>query len=254
MTHPRTEARRQKAARRALARGAAYRLLSQALVYPSVEAVQALRESDVPQAVEFSELLSRRVTPLLAALNEHLQATDAVQLAAQHRRLFSHVIATDCPPCETFYTARHVFQETEDLSDISGFFRAFGLEMAENERLDHISVELEFVHILATKEAYALTHHGSAKARFCRETQRKFMADHVGRWATLFARQLGQKAKGGYYGCVASLLAAFLQAEMEFLRVKPDEGLASQQCRQLAQEDLSCPLAEQGPLGVGTCE
>ncbi|MEE9197204.1 MAG: molecular chaperone TorD family protein [bacterium] len=236
--------RAERAAGRGLARSAIYRLLSQALVYPSGEAIAALREVDLPQAELAAAHLPPKVVPLLAALAEQLQATDAVQLQTEHRRVFSHIMSLDCPPCETFYTARHIFQETQELSDIGGFFRAFGLEMGDKERLDHISVELEFMHFLTYKEAYALTHHGSSRARLCREVQRKFMRDHLGRWALRFADRLAQKAGGGYFGCVASLTEAFLAAEVSFLRARPESASAGQEWRNAAPEEFTCPMAE----------
>lgn len=236
--------RQERAAGRALARSALYQLLSQALAYPSQEAVTALRQADLPQAQQAAARLLAHVAPLLAALDECLQGTDAARLQAEHRRVFSHIMSLDCPPCETFYTARHVFQETQELSDIGGFFRAFGLELSEKERLDHISVELEFMHFLTYKEAYALIHHGPAKARLCREVQRKFMQEHLGRWALQFARRLGQKAGGGYFACVAEVTEAFLAAEVGFLRARPEADVVSPDWRTASPEDFKCPATE----------
>jgi TorA maturation chaperone TorD len=218
--------------------------MSQALVYPSEEAVAALQETDLPQAQRAAARLPARAAPLLAAFGEQLQNADATQLQTEHRRIFTHILSADCPPCETVYTARHIFQETQELSDIGGFFRAFGLEIADKERLDHISVELEFMHFLTYKEAYALTHHGPAKARLCRDVQRKFVQDHLGRWATRFAQRLGQKANGGYYGCLASLVEAFLTAEVEFLRAHPEAVSVNADWRKQSPQDFSCPVAE----------
>lgn len=237
------DTRKERAAERALSRSALYQLMSQALVYPSQEAVSALQEVDLPQAQRAARLPAR-VAPLLAAFGEQLQSADATQLQTEHRRIFTHILSLDCPPCETFYTARHIFQETQELSDIGGFFRAFGLEIADKERLDHISVELEFMHFLTYKEAYALTHHGPAKARLCRDVQRKFVQDHLGRWATRFAQRLGQKANGGYYGCLASLVEALFTAEVEFLRAHPEAVSVSADWRKQSPEDFSCPVAE----------
>jgi DMSO reductase family type II enzyme chaperone len=244
MTTKVADRRAEKAAGRALARSDVYRLLSEALVYPTAESVSVLREQD-PLGAQASSL-PQRVSALLASLAEHAREAEPSHLQGQHRRIFSHVISTDCPPCETLYTARHVFQETQDLSDIAGFFRAFGLQLAEKERPDHIAVELEFMHFLTFKEAYALSYHGPAKARLCREAERKFVRDHLGRWGARFAERLAQKAGGGYYGCVASLLEAFLSAEIDFLRVEPEPAADAREWGKAGQEDFSCPLAEGG--------
>ena len=170
--------------------------------------------------------------------------TSASKLKSLHGRIFSHVISADCPPCEAFYTAKGISQETSELADIAGFFKAFGLTLAENERVDHISVELEFMHFLTYKEAYAQTHHDAAKARFCRETQRKFIRDHLGHWGVHFARLLDQKADGGYYSCLASLLEKFVSSEVAFLRVNPEVTLANQEWRSADSDGSSCPIGE----------
>lgn len=245
------ETRVERTAGRALSRSALYRLLSQALVYPSPEAVSAIQDVDLPQTKQATAHFPAPVAPLLTALGEHLQTSDAVQLQSEHTRVFSHILSNDCPPCETVYTAKHVFQETQDLSDIAGFYRAFGLEMGDKERLDHITVELEFMHFLTYKEAYAQKHHGPAKARLCREVQRKFLQDHLGKWAAQFADRLAKKANGGYFGCISSILKAFLEAEVAFLKAKPEVVSVSPERLNSAPEELSCPAAE-GCLDMGT--
>lgn len=246
MTTAAKQRARERAVGHALARSALYELLSQALAYPSREAVAALRDVDLPLAQEAASDLPVPTAPLLTAFRERLEAMSVAELQAEHGRVFSHTMSPDCPPCETFYTARHIFQETEELSDIGGFFRAFGLEMAERERLDHISVELEFMHFLSYKEAYALEHHGRAKARICHDAQHKFMQDHLGRWARQFARRLGKKA-GGYYGCVASLADVFISGDIEFLGAQPQAADADPRARLERAQDFTCPVAEECP-------
>jgi DMSO reductase family type II enzyme chaperone len=227
-----------------MARAALYQLLSQALAYPSHEVVEALMETDLPQAREAVSHLPSELATALSAFDEHLRDADTGQLQDLHRTVFSHVMSADCPPCETFYTARHVFQETQELSDIGGFYRAFSLEMAEKERLDHICVELEFMHFLTYKESYAFTHHGSEKARFCRGVQRQFMQDHLGRWAIQFARNMARKADGGYLGSVAALTEAFASAETDFLRAQPGAATPSPDWRTMSPQDFTCPAGE----------
>lgn len=238
------ERRQEVAADRALARSALYQLLSQALAYPTPEAVAAIKGADLPRALEAAPLLAPEVVGPLSVFAERLRDLDAAALSEEHRRVFTHVMSADCPPCETFYTASHVFQETQDMSDIAGFFRAFGLELSEKGRPDHVSVELEFMQFLAYKEAYALANHGPAKARLCREAQRKFMRDHLGRWVLHFTERLSRKAGGGYFAELASLAQAFLFTETAFLRTPPGAGPVSAEWRRETPDGFSCPLSE----------
>ena len=239
-----TELRKEVVASRAVARACKYQLLSQALIYPDDDVVAAMVETDLPQAREATAFLPVDLDPELAAFGDQMADLSPSELKSLHGHIFSHVVSADCPPCEAFYTAKEIFQETTELADIAGFFKAFGLALAESERVDHISVELEFMHFLTFKEAYAQTHHDAAKARFCRETQRKFIRDHLGRWGIHFARLLDQGADGGYYGCLASLLEKFISSEVAFLRVNPEVALASQEWRSEDSDESSCPIGE----------
>ncbi|RLC59067.1 MAG: hypothetical protein DRI30_01455 [Chloroflexi bacterium] len=239
-----TESPKEVAASRAVARARIYQLLSQALIYPDDAVVAALVETDLPQAREAMEFLPAGLEAELAAFADQLSAISASDLKNLHGHIFSHVVSADCPPCEAFYTAKEIFQETTELADIAGFFKAFGLTLAENERVDHISVELEFMHVLTYKEAYAQTHHDAAKARFCRDTQRKFVRDHLGRWATHFAHLLDQKAEGDYYSSLAALLGKFVSSEVAFLRVDPEVTLVSQEWRSADSDESGCPIGE----------
>jgi len=243
----RRKERRELAAQRAFARGAMYRLLSQALVYPTVEAVRALRETDLPSALALAPVLDDELPVLVEQLAQRFESKRLLTLQKAHRRVFPHVESGDCPSHETAYTGQNIFQETQDLSDLAGFFRAFGLELAERERPDHISVELEFMYVLTYKEGYALLHHGGENARLCRIVQRKFMDDHLGRWTPRFAELLSRNAKGGHLGAAAALVRAFLDHELALLRARP-EAVSARPVREAPDPDeFVCPLAQDCP-------
>jgi DMSO reductase family type II enzyme chaperone len=244
-THAATQReRRALAAQRAFARSAIYRLLSQTLVYPSKEGASALRDADLPAALALAPALDDELAAAMVQLGRELEGRSETALQEAHRRVFLHVESGNCPSHETAYTAQNIFQETEVLSDLAGFFRAFGLELAQRERPDHISVELEFMYVLTYKEAYALLHHGGEKARFCRTVQRKFMDDHLGRWAPRFVTLLARNAEDGHLQAAAILAQAFLDQEIALLRARPDAISVRPVIEAPAPEDFVCPLAE----------
>ncbi len=100
---------------------------------------------------------------------------------------------------------------------------------------------------LTFKEGYALLNHGPARARLCRQTQRTFMQDHLGRWALQFAKGLAERAGGGYFARVASLVESFVSAEIGFLRAHPEAITVNPEWRMTASED-GCPTDEECPL------
>jgi TorA maturation chaperone TorD len=148
------------------------------------------------------------------------QLTD---LQAEHRRVFSNVITLDCPPYETLFGNDHVFAQSQVMGDIAGFYRAFGVELSKDihERLDHLSVEFEFMHFLAYKESYSRCHDGADKTQIVLDAQKKFVKNHIGRWVPLFCRMLVKKASSGFYKHVADLMAEWMDFEVAFLGVAP---------------------------------
>jgi len=144
-------------------------------------------------------------------------------LQAEHRRVFSNVITLDCPPYETLFGNDHVFAQSQVMGDIAGFYRAFGVELSKDihERLDHLSVEFEFMHFLAYKESYSRCHDGADKTQIVLEAQKKFVKNHIGRWVPLFCRMLVKKAGSGFYKHVADLMAEWMDFEASFLGVAP---------------------------------
>ena len=142
----------------------------------------------------------------LNAISRHLDAVEEwvssegsnwniQDLRDDHRRVFSNVISLDCPPYETLFGNDHVFGQSYTMGDIAGFYSAFGLQLSQDihERLDHLSVELEFLHYLAYKESYAILHDGPEKLKTVVDAEKKFVKEHIGRWVPLFAGMLRKK-------------------------------------------------------------
>ena len=144
-------------------------------------------------------------------------------LRDEHRRVFSNVIALDCPPYETLFGNDHVFGQSYVMGDIAGFYSAFGLQLSPDihERLDHLSVELEFMHYLSYKESYAILHDGGEKLRTVFEAEKKFVKEHIGRWVPLFSGMLKRKADYGFYKILADFTSDWMAFDIAYLGVTP---------------------------------
>jgi len=144
-------------------------------------------------------------------------------LRDDHKRVFSNVISLDCPPYETLFGNDHVFGQSYTMGDIAGFYNAFGLQLSQDihERLDHLSVELEFIHYLAYKESYALLHDSKEKLQTVVDAEKKFVKEHVGRWVPLFAGMLRKKADYGFYKILADFTTDWVGFEISYLGVSP---------------------------------
>lgn len=131
---------------------------------------------------------------LLAAVAIDAFGLDAVTwdldgLQTTYRHTFG---ATGSLCYETEYGLPHEYRMSHELADIAGFYHAFGFTTggAVHERPDHVAVELEFMHVLALKEAYAIQENLGAELEVCREAQGSFLVDHLGKWIHLFAKSL----------------------------------------------------------------
>jgi TorA maturation chaperone TorD len=78
---------------------------------------------------------------------------------------------------------------------------------------DHISVELTFMSELAHREAEAAGAGDRATAEQAALLQRRFLAEHLGRWAGRFARDVKDAATTPFYRSMAALLEDFVAAE-----------------------------------------
>jgi hypothetical protein len=76
--------------------------------------------------------------------------------------------------------------------------------------------------VLAAKEAYALEHQLDAEERsLCREAQRKFLREHLGRWTPGFARHLARLSPEPLLTALAEFTRAWLQADCRRFGLPP---------------------------------
>ena len=149
-----------------------------------------------------------------------IESLDA--LRETYEAVFGHTISKQCPPYETEYANMHLFQQSDFLADLAGFYRAFNVHVKEGtERLDHIAIQLEFLHLASFKEARALESGDAEAAEICREAQASFLEDHLGRWAEIFAKRLQRRDADGPYASAARMLGDFIAAEMQAHAASP---------------------------------
>lgn len=200
----------------AIYRAQVYRFLADAFLYPDENWLD-----DLPslQTILFRLGMETLLQTCNLGASEQHFALDGLQ--AEHRRIFG---LTGSLCYETEYGLPHEYRQSQELADISGFYRAFGFNVGGGvrERPDYIATELEFMYILALKEAWALAQGRDEWIEVTLQAQRRFLEDHLGRWLALFAasvlRLSGESQKGqpfSPYVGLAQLAATFVQAEAE---------------------------------------
>jgi TorA maturation chaperone TorD len=245
----------------AFVRSQIYRLLSLAFLYPKEEFFKSLRKGSFIKELKdyFSYILVNNtkeitkemgdnaievITALEELISNEFPNRELSYLEEKFVTVFGHTVHKDYPPQGSHYGTGHMFQSSQHLADLAGYYNAFGLEHGgkQLEGLDHISLELEFMYVLTFKEGYAFENDGSEKADVCIKAQKKFMKNEIGSWGSLFAKLLETKGKDEYYTKIGGLLKVFLGMETAFLKVKP---------RKLKAPDASDSLDESARVRGG---
>lgn len=239
-----------------LARSAVYELLSIAFLYPRKGAAALLSAGAGEAARAASGRGWSDVQAALEAVARDLDGLDDARLAEEYVEVFGHSVSADCPPYEGEYGQAHVFQKSQTLADLGTFYRAFGVGPRPDlkDRLDHVSVEMEFMHLLTLKEAHALLNgHGEQKTALCRQAQEAFLANHLANWITAFTRGLAGKCGGtGVLASVASLLETYMSREFGrySLDSTPLRAAAPAGSGEAAEDVAACPAADVTPQEV----
>jgi TorA maturation chaperone TorD len=139
--------------------------------------------------------------------------TSLDELTRTYDRIFGHTLRGRVCPYETEYGVPAPFRQSQELSDIAGYYRAFGLEPAIRERIDHISYELDFAEFLLMKEVYALEQGDQEMLEATRAAERSFLLDHLGRFGPSLGASLMREAGESFYGRLGGVLTEFLTRE-----------------------------------------
>ncbi len=138
---------------------------------------------------------------------------DKQNIMAEYDRLFRAGVVW-------LYGAEHLveneFQRANILSDIMGFYMAFGLE-PDKERPDSITCELEFMYGLIFKRDRVrqdfVADNAEEKVDVCRDAEKKFFSEHLEPAAKLIAKKIISESKNSFYKKTAKELLAFLKSE-----------------------------------------
>lgn len=214
----------------AMARAAIYRFLAEAYEDPTEPGWARLVAVDVPQLLAPAARTLGGSLPTLAetvaALQSQLRPESFDEFLTAYLAAFGHAARGRCPLNEIEYgdlKADPLFQPHR-LADLAAFYHAFGLEVAADadERQDHICLELESMCVLAAKEAFALEHQlDSEELSICRDAQKRFLREHLARWAPAFARRLARMAGETPLEALANLTRCFVETECARFGVSP---------------------------------
>ena len=213
-------------AEQALCRSVLYKALSLGFLPPTSETTARLGSEE---AAEVLAKAAATVDPdsefilhdLARALCRAQDADNVDALSEAFAILFGHTSRGVVPPYETEYGKDAPFLQPQELSDISGFYRAFGLVLSKtvHERVDHISCECEFISFLSLKTAYALEEERWDLIEETRRAHKLFLGDHLAKFAATFGRKLAREDPFGLYGRLGNLCIALVQSDCKRLGI-----------------------------------
>ncbi len=204
-------------------RQAAYRLFSQALLYPAAERLAALAtatqelshdENALAQFAFFADW--RRV---LAHVRD-LGGAPRLDLEEQHVALFgAGKTGTLCPPYESAFLSPTGQPDPLLMARIEAAYSAIGLAPSPDlgELPDHVAIELEFMALLCGQEVAAWEDDDVAGAVKAMRRAKRFLDGHLSIWLPAFARRLATADKVGFYRTISEGAAAFVLYDRDLL-------------------------------------
>lgn len=176
------------------------RLLAQALAYPDQNFVATLRTAIGKIKLELYDDDALPLGTFVQAFGELAQAP-LEQVQGEHTRLFINAYPrVPCPPYESVY--REGVMLGEAAQQVGAAYRAWGL-VVENEQVDHVGAELEFIAFLLMLDTPA-----------ARDAANTFTREHFVRWLPRFADDVNRESQLAFYRALAELLTAVLRREL----------------------------------------
>jgi TorA maturation chaperone TorD len=202
-----------------LDRAQVYRCLARTFRCPDRSLYAQICDEDLPRLPAALARLGGdvKLVELCEAFVACMLDVECAALGHAYMRTFEPSNGAERPPNETAHapeTPQEGLTRNHELADIAGFYRAFGVEVTPGlERVDHIAVELEFLHLLAVKAALARESGATEHAEICRDAAAAFLHDHLGRWCDKFSTWLDANARADVYRLAGQVLAAFIKLD-----------------------------------------
>lgn len=143
------------------------------------------------------------------------EAGEYIDFQAEYIRLFE--VGAIRPPCP-LYGGEWGPARKRTMEEVLRFYRFFGMKVDERARElpDHVSIELEFLQVLAFEEGMARAT-GVETAPLLR-AQCDFLERHPARWWRLLERKLATQNPARFYAALASFTGAFLAGDLAYVR------------------------------------
>ena len=197
-------------------------------VYPEKAWMQSLTDEDIFAEVPFAATQSQAVAALslLQQWTKSVSEQSLDDLRSDYTRLFIGPGKVLTPPWESVFFSEERLTFQESTLHVREWYRRFGLQSDKlyQEPDDHIGLELEFVAHLAKQALLALEQNDQANFDTAIDAQKKFIAEHLGRWAWGWCEQVEAQAHTDFYRGMAMLTRGAVAEVASLLNIQITVG------------------------------
>lgn len=213
-----------------------FRLASRLFAYPD--------EHSAAEVADLRALGAGAAEPAVRPLVDALERASDGSLEATYLALFENGPGRTSLH-ETEYGRMRGMSKGNDLADVAGFYRAFGLSPTDGEMPDHVAMELEFYSVLLVKQAHLHEIGDAEGVSIVEDARRKFLTDHLGPLALALGARPALSGET-LYGPAAAFCGKLVSVECEALGVTaaPLDPFADPD----ASSELTCGGSAEGPL------
>jgi DMSO reductase family type II enzyme chaperone len=200
-------------------RSSLYKLLREAFSFPTPEFHEFARSGQFAEAfksvLNASPLASHGLdgTAFFDGLGKFESDFDSFQ--AEYIRLFDVGVAG--PPCPIFAGEYRSSSRMKIMEDLVRCYEYFGLSLSRDkfELPDHVTVQLEFMHYLAFREAHAVQI--KATPEDYRRAQRDFLERQLATWLPFLRQRVGAENPLPFFQAIACVADELVRADLHYL-------------------------------------
>ena len=146
-------------------------------------------------------------------------------LEVDYAALFVGPFLVPAPPYGSVYLEEKRQLMGESTIDVRHHYLSLGLDLSPDfkEAPDHISAELEFMHVLICQGIEAIDAAEYAQLSESVRHQRVFLEKHLGAWMPAFTDKVIEHARTDYYRHLAAVTRTFVAEDMDGLPDLPAE-------------------------------
>lgn len=195
------------------ARSQVYALLARAFRFPTLEEFKQIQAGDFARATQ-QALASLPYNGLSGGTLGSDAGLSYEALQSSYIGLFE--VGGELGAPSPLYEGEYGGGRMKVMEEVLRFYHYFGVKLSEEkrDRPDHLSSELEFMHLLTFKETAALVQ--GAETSAYRDAQRDFLRFHLTDFVAAVAGKVGGRATP-FYSDVAQLAQRFCATELAYL-------------------------------------